>query len=219
MRGSTRSSPRAGGRARVHRQWDSDDDAKDAVVQAARGCFQRYGVNRTTMDDIAHEAGIARQYLYRFVAGREELLAAVVFDITKRLVEGLGPIRAASPSFTDAIVDVSVAAVERMRNDSELRNLFETTAGPGLHEIFLGPTAIIHDLALEFWAPDFAQARADSELSTDLTDHQIIDWFQGVYFMMVLRRDLEPDQERDMIRRFVLPALGPTTASSTGGDK
>lgn len=40
--------------------------------------FVRYGVKRTTMNDIAAAAGIARQTLYNVYAGKDELLCASI---------------------------------------------------------------------------------------------------------------------------------------------
>ena len=48
------------------------------IVQAARTVFARYGFGKTTMADIAAEAGVARQTLYNAFPGKEEILRAAV---------------------------------------------------------------------------------------------------------------------------------------------
>src|SRR4051812_49890187 len=47
------------------------------LLRAADRCIQRHGIRKTTMDDIAREAGMSRPSLYRHFAGREELLLAL----------------------------------------------------------------------------------------------------------------------------------------------
>lgn len=48
------------------------------IVIAARSMFMRYGFTKTTMSDIAAEAGVARQTVYNAYAGKDEILRAVV---------------------------------------------------------------------------------------------------------------------------------------------
>ncbi len=48
------------------------------IVDAALNVFSRYGVKRATMNDIASEAGIARQTLYNAFANKEEVLRATI---------------------------------------------------------------------------------------------------------------------------------------------
>ncbi len=48
------------------------------IVKAAAKMFGRYGYSKTTMGDIATEAGVARQTVYNAFPGKEEILRAVV---------------------------------------------------------------------------------------------------------------------------------------------
>lgn len=46
------------------------------ILDAAGRVFMRYGISRTTMNDIAREAGVARQTLYNAYPNKEEVLRA-----------------------------------------------------------------------------------------------------------------------------------------------
>ncbi len=48
------------------------------IVKAAWAMFARYGYAKTTMSDIAQEAGVARQTLYNAFSSKEDMLRAVV---------------------------------------------------------------------------------------------------------------------------------------------
>lgn len=48
------------------------------IIHAARAMFSRYGYSKTTMGDIAHQAGVARQTVYNAFPGKDEILRAVV---------------------------------------------------------------------------------------------------------------------------------------------
>ncbi|MGW8885981.1 TetR/AcrR family transcriptional regulator [Streptomyces sp. NPDC055749] len=58
-----------------------DDEKVTAILAAAYTCFTRHGVRRTTMDDIAREAGMSRPAVYHYVHNKE--------DAFRRLVERL----------------------------------------------------------------------------------------------------------------------------------
>jgi len=54
------------------------DKREQKIVDAAIVVFSRYGVKRTTMNDIAGEAGIVRQTLYNVYANKDEVLRAAI---------------------------------------------------------------------------------------------------------------------------------------------
>lgn len=59
------------------------DERLERVLDAAYVCFTRHGVKRTTMDDIAREAGISRSAVYQYVRNKEDAyhrLAERLFD-------------------------------------------------------------------------------------------------------------------------------------------
>lgn len=48
------------------------------ITEGAMRVFSRYGFAKTTMNDIAREAGVARQTLYNAYAGKDEVLRAAI---------------------------------------------------------------------------------------------------------------------------------------------
>ena len=48
------------------------------ILNAAGALFARYGFGKTTMNEIAREAGVARQTLYNVYPGKDEVLRAVI---------------------------------------------------------------------------------------------------------------------------------------------
>ncbi|MEP5759218.1 MAG: TetR/AcrR family transcriptional regulator [Litoreibacter sp.] len=53
-------------------------DRNTRLIKAALVVFARYGVGKTTMNDIAREADVARQTLYNAYSSKEEVLRAAV---------------------------------------------------------------------------------------------------------------------------------------------
>jgi AcrR family transcriptional regulator len=55
------------------------DEVRQRIVQATFDCVARWGFAKTTVEDVAREAGLSRSTLYRyFPGGRDELESAVI---------------------------------------------------------------------------------------------------------------------------------------------
>src|ERR1700712_4050128 len=50
----------------------------DRVLDAAERCLRRSGIRRTTMIEVAEEAGISRAWLYRHFPDKDSLVLAVL---------------------------------------------------------------------------------------------------------------------------------------------
>lgn len=59
-----------------------DDEARRRLLDAAEVCYERRGVSRTTVDDIAKEALVHRTTVYRYFGTRDDVLAFVLLRET-----------------------------------------------------------------------------------------------------------------------------------------
>lgn len=60
----------------------TDDARQTAILEAAWQCFAAYGFRKTSMEDIAHGAGLSRPALYQYYRNKEDIfrrLAQVFF--------------------------------------------------------------------------------------------------------------------------------------------
>jgi len=53
---------------------------REKLMQAGRGCFTRYGLKKTTIEDLTGPAGIAKASFYLFFDSKEALYAQIVFE-------------------------------------------------------------------------------------------------------------------------------------------
>jgi AcrR family transcriptional regulator len=60
---------------------------RDRIVVAAIACFERDGVEATTMHDIASQAGLSRKSLYRHFADRPTLLLTILTQRVLALID------------------------------------------------------------------------------------------------------------------------------------
>lgn len=59
-------------------------EQKERLIDAVERCFARSGIEKTSMSDVAGEAGVSRQTVYRTFKGRSSLLRAVVLRTVDR---------------------------------------------------------------------------------------------------------------------------------------
>lgn len=182
--------------------------AREQVLDAARACFLRDGVKATTMDNVAREAGVSRQLVYKLFLGRRELVEAAVSARTREIADEIAAEHALGGTMTDvadAFVTVSVAVIERLRWDAELGVLLAPGGPVTLHEALWSEE--LTERGERFWLPMLEQARAQGLLRADLSTRELSDWLRTVYTSMILRPDLDPEEEREIIQRFVLTSL------------
>jgi len=80
---------------------------RDQVLDATLACVAKFGVAKTTLDDVAREAGCARATVYRNFGGKQQLLLAAVAREADRMADTVE--RAAIG--TDTLVDAATAVV------------------------------------------------------------------------------------------------------------
>lgn len=64
-------------------------DRKENIIDAAIRLFMRYGVKRTSMNDLAAEAGIARQTLYNAFSNKDAVLQATIKLMADRAIDAI----------------------------------------------------------------------------------------------------------------------------------
>jgi AcrR family transcriptional regulator len=91
----------------------------DPYLDAARRCFARHGVARTSVQDVARELGVNRTTVYRQVGNVDSMARLLLAREVNRLLESL-PQEPPGPSGPDALVDVLDAVVAFARADPVL---------------------------------------------------------------------------------------------------
>ncbi len=57
---------------------EKDEQVRQAILQAAIRVFQKWGLNKTTMEDIARDAGKGKSTLYYYYKSKDEIFDAVI---------------------------------------------------------------------------------------------------------------------------------------------
>src|SRR5690349_264887 len=98
-------------------------DMHDRILDAALRCLARVGLTKTTLDDVAREAGCARATLYRYFPGKQPLVAAVVAREAGRVGDALHAAADACTSLEDAVVAATLTGVRALANHEALQHV------------------------------------------------------------------------------------------------
>lgn len=79
-------SPRPGADAAAARNAAPPTNTRDAILDAAGVLLGRFGYHKTTMDDLATQAGIARRTLYLHFRCKDDIFLARIDRVVERLL-------------------------------------------------------------------------------------------------------------------------------------
>ncbi|WP_278262430.1 TetR/AcrR family transcriptional regulator [Nocardia sp. AG03] len=91
------------------------DSVEERILDAALVQFERVGVRKTTIEDIAKAAEVDRATVYRRIGSRDDVVRAAFGREVRRLLADLEEIPAHHDSFDDIVVDVFTTVVTRWR--------------------------------------------------------------------------------------------------------
>jgi AcrR family transcriptional regulator len=181
----------------------------ERVLIAAERCFARHGIAKTTMDDIAREAGVTRPTIYRYFPDRDTLLMAAM---DRRFHGGMERARKyiqSRPSFTDKIVDGLIYLIEAGDNDPLAQAMLspdQLATGTAL----LGASGEGARMTRELWEPILLAAQEAGEMRHDLDPVQACAWLahlQLSFMMRINEFSRHPETRRQFLERFVAPAM------------
>ena len=179
------------------------------MLDAARACCERWGRSKTTVDDIATEAGISRATLYRmFPGGRDNLFEALRQQETEDFFTKLSETLNGAESFEDLIVRGVVNATRALRDDEHLRLMLASEPGEVVAGLTVEGLPVILRVATAFLTPWFAPhvGEAGSAELAEWLSRIVISYFLAPSTYHDLADELSATE---FVHRYVLPAYAP----------
>jgi len=137
--------------APLSRPTPVDVRLRDAVL----ACIGRFGLAKTTVDDIAREAGCSRATLYRYFDGKPEVVQSALVAEHTRVTAVLIQEGRAARTFADAVVAVVVTAARELRGHDALQFLLTHEPEAILGHLAFGPGDRVLVAAGDAIAPAF----------------------------------------------------------------
>jgi AcrR family transcriptional regulator len=189
--------------------------ARERLLDAAEACIDRFGLAKTTVEDIATEAKVSRATIYRYFDNRDELVLAVVLRSLERSQGGNLDeyfTDAVTPDqFGDALVDAMVHLLDRLRHDPKLGVLLNRDSG-GVSATISGASQALFTIVIADWHPRMTAAQQSGLLRADLDVDELSEWvLRSVLSLLTVEgpRHHSADDERRLLATFLAPALVP----------
>jgi len=190
------------------------DELGARMLDATITCLARYGVGKTTIDDVAREAGCSRASVYRYHANRNALVFAAVDRETEDLTASVLDAGRAADTLEDAIVAMFVTAARWITGHDALQRALELEPEVILPSLsFEGADRLFAEASFRF-APAFARFLPADRAS------RAAEWCTRV-LLAYLHPDRAPtsmndeDAVRALVRAHVIPAVSPHSISPT----
>ncbi len=185
------------------------DAARERLIDAAEACFLRYGVMKTTIEDVAAFANVSRATVYRYFAGRDELILGVLLRDGGRFLETLGHRLDAAQDLETAIVDGVVHTLAAVQQDENLALLFAPESA-GLTTSIAGASDALFGMTALFLRPYFEKGLADGTLRVGLDLDDAAEWTLRAILTLITvdgPRRRTDGQLRRFLQTYLVPAL------------
>ena len=182
------------------------------VLDAAKQCSERWGIEKVTIDDIAGASGVSRATIYRIFPGGKDVVFEALrvreleefFAVLRNRVEG-------SVDLEDLLVRTVAVATQELRADEHLAVMLAAEPGATLSQLTVEGVPRIIRFATAFLAPPAERylAPAEARAVIDVLARLVISYF------------LAPSDSVDLgdeasARTFIRPFLAPyLTIAST----
>jgi len=185
--------------------------AEVRILDAAKRCFEQWGVAKVTIDDIATASGVSRATLYRlFPGGKEVLYSALQVRELNEFFDRLTAEAAGVDDFEDLVVRLIVTATRELRADEHLAIMLGSEPGEVLSQLTVEGLPRTIRVATEYLTPLVLPYLSQNEAVTaiDLLVRLTISYF------------LAPSDTIDLgdpesARRFIQPGLAALAVART----
>lgn len=102
---------------------EKDEQVRTAILQAAERVFQKWGLNKTTMEDIAREAGKGKSTLYYYYKSKDEIFDATIKIKLNQVLSRAQEIANQMPAAKEKLKKYIVTCLYEMKNYTLLFNV------------------------------------------------------------------------------------------------
>lgn len=168
--------------------------AAERILDAAGVCFARRGVARTSMGDIATEAGCSRPTVYRYFSDRDALRQAFMHREARRLSHSVATAISNIDDPAQRMVEAVLTSLRGVRANPVLAAWFASEDGGTTTEL-AGASPVIASLTEALLPTDDQDSSARAQ------------WVVRIILSLLLLPGKDDQEERLLLERFVVPVV------------
>lgn len=182
----------------------------DRLYEAALVCIERRGYRKTSMDDIAREAGVSRPTVYTYFASKKDVVFEVIVRQAADLLAGLEKTVARRKGLDRVIEAACLGALATLEHPYFHAVVAGGEATPWIAEITVHER--FRSVEQDFWRPILQEAIDLGEVRADRDVDEMIDWIVFQQFALGTHGESLGLTERDIrewVNTYVVRSLQP----------
>lgn len=180
----------------------------ERIEQAAYECFERFGIDKTTIEDVSSKAGLSRATIYKHFRNKDELVAHITALEIAKINTEVRTRFVRKSRFADSLAECLLLVVRAAMSSRCLRMVLHTSDYPSKAA---EPGTEAHRRQRAWWGTLLDDAAKAGEFANDLSMDEIVSWLTHAEQMLVIKLesvDIGDDELRRFIdRMIVLPLL------------
>jgi AcrR family transcriptional regulator len=185
---------------------------EERILIAAEQCITRMGIRRTSITDVAAQAGVSRGAVYFYFSEKAVLVDAVMVRIAEQFVASSEESVRAGGCLADQIAEAAVfirlSAGERVpmrplpADDEQL-----------LATLMTASSRHLTDEWVDFWLPYLADAEGRGEIRPGLDHREVGEWIVRVLMSFAVMPAAtfdadDPESVRNFVRTYAVAGFG-----------
>jgi AcrR family transcriptional regulator len=181
------------------------------VLDAAGQCFRRHGFHGCTMVQIAAQSGMSVGHIYRYFAGKDEIIEAIVQRNLEEVTSRFLRLERAPGSLFHALIDEVDDGVANAADPERAALMMEVRAEAGRNPKIAESVQAADATLREHLARVFTRAGAADWTADDVKARveMLALIFEGISLRMIVNPELDRGALAAMIRRTIRALFAP----------
>lgn len=179
----------------------------DRIIRAGYACFERFGISKTTIEDIAELAGVSRPTVYKYFDGKDGIVERISEIESQKVGEELRRRIVRRATTAETLTECLLISVRLASKNVYLRRILEDLDYIAQASL---PTSAYHKKSRVWWGALLTDAAAQGEFANDLSLDEIISWLTLAKAMLLIKIDgvkMTDGELRRFIRRFLVDPI------------
>lgn len=185
----------------------STNPVTERILAGARACFDKLGVKRSTLEDIAREAQVSRQTVYNHMGSKQNIIDQVTLAEMRTVQSEMTQRMKRYDNFAEKLTEAIVVSVEIAQSNVQVRRIVEELS---LSSRISSVDSPMFRLQRERWSHTLKAASERGELAKDLDVDEVVLWIGLSQVMLLIKIDhdiLAGDKMRQFVRRYIVEPL------------
>lgn len=182
---------------------------RERLLDAAEGCLEQFGPQKTSMEDVARAAGMSRATVYRYFENRDALLLGVASRQASSLATEAMAFLPQFNTISDWLVEGCLFTLREIPKRPVFASLVTSLDSSAASKLLLGSSGMIQ-IGVNVLRPMFANARQQGLLRDGVDIDMLIEWLLRVlwtYLNAPSQVATDEDSMRKLFHMMIIPAV------------